>query len=161
MLKIYAESVKESLGFQFDPEEIFFTFSKKHVFRGMHFQGSPHKISKVVSIIQGKATDYLLDLRSHSSTFGNLQIVDLSEEDPSSIFIPTGIAHGYLSLSENTIISYMFDGDFCANCDTGISGREIEEFLPITFADAIKSERDQFLPSFEIFKYKTKCEPCE
>lgn len=128
-----------------------------NVFRGMHFQGSPHSLAKVVSIIQGNAIDYLLDIRRSSPTFGSLQIVELNENLPVSIYIPDGIAHGYLSISNDTIISYMFDGVFCENCDTGISGLDIEEFLPIGFGETLRSIRDQELPDFKSFSYKSKC----
>ena len=49
------------------------------------------------------------------------------------------------------------DGFFCANCDGGISGEIINDYLPIDFADTIRSEKDLNLQSFENFHYESSC----
>jgi dTDP-4-dehydrorhamnose 3,5-epimerase-like enzyme len=141
----------------FDTYEHFFTESKKNVFRGMHFQGDPHAVSKVISIALGKAKDFLFDMREESETYGNLQIVDLDDSTPASIFIPTGVAHGYLALAEKTIISYRMDGPFCGNCDGGFSGELVSGHLPILLADSIRSLRDTELITFENYHFKSEC----
>ena len=155
--KAYTAGDAGSFPVNFNLIEHFFTFSKKNVFRGLHFQGAPHEVSKIVSIVQGKATDFLLDMRQDSPTFGNLQIRDFDSENPISIYIPVGVAHGYIALEDKTIISYKMDGFFCANCDGGISGEIINDYLPIDFADTIRSEKDLKLRSFENFHYESSC----
>jgi dTDP-4-dehydrorhamnose 3,5-epimerase-like enzyme len=74
-----------------------------------------------------------------------------------SIYIPIGVAHGYIALEDKTIISYKIDGFFCANCDGGIGGEIIADYLPIDFADTIRSEKDLNLQSFENFHYESSC----
>jgi dTDP-4-dehydrorhamnose 3,5-epimerase-like enzyme len=155
--KAYIAGDSGSFPVPFQMFEHFFTTSKKNVFRGMHFQGDPHGVSKVVSIIQGSATDYLLDFRVNSKTYGNLKIQEMNSANPVSIFIPHGVAHGYISLENETIMSYMFDGKFCADCDAGISGEILNEYLPINFSDTIRSEKDMNLTSFNSFKYESRC----
>lgn len=155
--KAYTAGDNGSIPVTFNLFEHFFTYSDKNVFRGLHFQGAPHEVSKIVSIVQGKATDFLLDMRRDSPTFGNLQIRDFDSENPISIYIPIGVAHGYIALEDKTIISYKLDGFFCANCDGGISGEIISEYLPIDFADTIRSEKDLKLGSFENFHYESSC----
>lgn len=155
--KAYTAGDAGSFPVKFNVIEHFFTFSKRNVFRGLHFQGAPHEVSKIVSIVQGKATDFLLDMRHDSPTFGNLQIRDFDSENPISIYIPVGVAHGYIALEDKTIISYKLDGFFCANCDGGISGEIINNYLPIDFADTIRSEKDLKLRSFENFHYESRC----
>jgi dTDP-4-dehydrorhamnose 3,5-epimerase-like enzyme len=123
----------------------------------MHFQGDPHAVSKVISIALGKAKDFLFDMREESETYGNLQIVDLDDSTPASIFIPTGVAHGYLALAEKTIISYRMDGPFCGNCDGGFSGELVTGHLPILLADSIRSLRDTELITFENYHFKSEC----
>jgi dTDP-4-dehydrorhamnose 3,5-epimerase len=142
----------------FNTYEHFFTESHKNVFRGMHFQGDPHPVSKIISIVQGSAIDFLFDMREDSATYRNLQIVNLDEQNPSSIFIPAGVAHGYLATTEKTIISYRMNGAFCANCDGGFSGQLLDNFLPIPFEDTIQSPRDSFLFKFQDYTYFSKCE---
>ncbi len=157
LLKAYSSANIGLPPISFNTYEHFFTESHKNVFRGMHFQGNPHQVSKIISIVQGSAIDFLFDMRENSLTFRNLQIVNLDATIPSSIYIPTGVAHGYLATSEKTIISYRMDGPFCANCDGGFSGKLIANHLPIPFPKAIQSARDTDLIQFEDYKYVTKC----
>ena len=156
--KAYVAGQLGSFPVSFKMFEHFFTYSKKNVFRGMHFQGDPHGISKIVSIINGRAIDFLLDLRVDSETYGNLKIQEMNSDNPVSIYIPHGVAHGYISLENQTIMSYKFDGFFCANCDGGISGEVINEYLPIDFSTTIRSQKDMNLQGIGNFKYQTSCQ---
>ena len=157
LFKAYTAADTELFPIPFDTYEHFFTESKKNVFRGMHFQGSPHAVSKIVSLVYGKAIDFLFDMRENSETFGNLQIINLDEAKPASIFIPTGVAHGYLALAEKTIISYRMDGPFCGNCDGGFSGGLVAGHLPVLLSETIRSKRDAELIEFEEHQYRSEC----
>ena len=157
LFKAYTAADLEIIPVPFDTYEHFFTESRKYVFRGMHFQGDPHAVSKIISIVQGKAIDFLFDMRENSETYGNLQIVELDETEPASIFIPIGVAHGYLSLEEKTVISYRMDGPFCGKCDGGFSGELVAKFLPIQFSETIQSPRDASLIDYQNYKYQSDC----
>jgi len=158
LFKAYTTADTGIFPIPFNTYEHFFTESKKNVFRGMHFQGQPHAVSKIVSIVSGKAKDFLFDMRKESETYGNLQILDLDESTPTSILIPTGVAHGYLALTEKTILSYRMDGAFCRNCDGGFSGEIVAGHLPISLEDTIRSVRDAKLFAFAGYQYKSDCE---
>lgn len=157
LFKAYTAADSETFPIPFDTFEHFFTESKMNVFRGMHFQSQPHAVSKIISVVLGKAKDFLFDMREESETYGNLQIVDLDELTPTSIFIPIGVAHGYLALAERTILSYRMDGAFCGNCDGGFSGGMVAEHLPILLAETIRSTRDAELVEFKNYQYKSEC----
>ena len=157
LFKAYTAADTDLFPVPFNTYEHFFTESKKNVFRGMHFQGRPHAVSKIISVVLGNAKDFLFDMREASETYGNLQIVDLDESKPASILIPAGVAHGYLSLAEKTIISYRMDGPFCGNCDGGFSGRLVADHLPILLSETIQSARDAALVAFEDYQYKSEC----
>lgn len=158
LFKAYSSASKELFPVPFETYEHFFTESNKNVFRGMHFQGSPHAVSKVVSLVQGKAIDLLFDMRKNSQTFGFLQLINLDEATPASIYIPTGVAHGYLALEEKTIISYRMSGPFCGNCDSGFSGEMVDKLLPISIEKTIRSQRDLGLLEFDEFDYNSICD---
>lgn len=155
--KPFAEYDLKKHQIDFVTVEHFFTLSRRNVFRGLHFQGAPHEATKVVSIVSGKVIDYLLDLRIDSPTYGSLKILELSALNPSSVYIPTGIAHGYISLDENSIVSYRQDSPFCPHCDSGVSWKVIEQFLPTIDSPLIISERDQCLDNLHNFEYRTEC----
>lgn len=158
LFKAYTAADNELFPIPFDTYEHFFTESRKNVFRGMHFQGNPHAVSKIISVVLGRAKDFLFDMREESETYGNLQIVDLDDSTPASIFIPKGVAHGYLALAEKTIISYRMDGPFCGNCDGGFSGGMVADHLPILLLETIRSIRDAELVSFEEYQYRSECD---
>jgi len=79
--------------------------SKKNVLRGMHFQNKKAQ-GKYVSVIKGKIFDVVVDLRRKSKTFGKWFSVILSQKNCTSIYIPAGFAHGFLSLENENIVYY-------------------------------------------------------
>jgi len=157
LFKAYVAGDQGSFSNQFLTYEHFFTESHKNVFRGMHFQGLPHAASKIISLVQGATIDFLFDLRRESKTFGFLQIQEMNAAKPSSLLIPTGVAHGYLVLEEKTVISYRMDGPFCENCDSGVSADLVAEFLPVPLMKTIRSVRDLALPAFGQNDFESKC----
>lgn len=157
LFKAYVAGSTGTFSTPFTTYEHFFTESHANVFRGMHFQGSPHAVTKVISLVHGATIDFLFDMREDSETFGVLQIQEMDARTPMSLLIPPGIAHGYLVLKENTLISYRMDGPFCENCDSGISAEFVTEYLPIPFSETIRSNRDLNLPEFGSIKYESSC----
>lgn len=140
--KVYVLDSEELGNISFQTFEHFFTFSKLNVFRGMHLQSGIHPSAKIVSLVFGSATDFLLDLRSESPTFGYLQIEKLNNKTSKSVYIPTGIAHGYVSHSDNTIFSYRYEVAFCQQCDSGINARIIEPYIGSQLNNLVISDRD-------------------
>ncbi len=74
--------------------------------RGLHYQNPPFAESKLVRCVSGSAYDIVLDIRPNSQTFGQWQSFTLSAKDMNAVFIPTGCAHGFLTLEEHTAIHY-------------------------------------------------------
>lgn len=125
--KFYSSEIFQTTGFS--PVELFFTSSTKNVFRGMHLQTGQHQTSKIVFVLKGKISDFLLDLRKDSESYSVINRIELTEETPFSLFIPKGVAHGYHVVSSQAIVGYMMDGDFCSRCDSGVSPSRILNFL--------------------------------
>ena len=83
------------------------SFSKKKgVIRGLHFQKPKLDQSKYVSVIQGKILDVIVDLRKESVSYGKHLSFILSSQNLKSLFIPSGFAHGFSVLEDNTIVLY-------------------------------------------------------
>ncbi len=79
--------------------------SKKNVLRGLHFQVK-HPQGKLISVLKGEIFDVTVDLRKNSKTFGKYFSIRLSEKNCTSIFVPQGFAHGFLTLKKENIICY-------------------------------------------------------
>ena len=79
--------------------------SKKNVIRGLHFQEKKPQ-GKFISVIKGKIIDVVVDLRKNSKTYGKHFKIILSERNCTSVYIPTGFAHGFGGLEKENIVIY-------------------------------------------------------
>lgn len=78
--------------------------------RGMHYQHAPHAEPKLVRVVVGAVYDVLIDLRKDSSTYCQWYGVKLDVDSKRAIFIPAGMAHGFLTLVDETLVHYeMFE----------------------------------------------------
>ena len=81
------------------------SLSKKNVIRGLHLQIRKPQ-GKFITVIQGKIFDVVVDCRKNSKTFGKYFSIILTESENNSLFIPEGFAHGYCSLTDNSLLHY-------------------------------------------------------
>ena len=79
--------------------------SKKNVLRGLHFQVKRPQ-GKLISVLKGEIFDVAVDLRKNSKTYGKYFSIKLSDKNCTSVFIPPGFAHGFLTLKKENIICY-------------------------------------------------------
>ena len=100
-LKELFEQKKFRKKFIFD----YFSVSKKNVIRGLHLQYRKPQV-KIISVISGRIFDIVLDCRKNSKTFGKHYTINISSRDNVSLYIPEGFAHGFCSLTDNTILHY-------------------------------------------------------
>lgn len=118
--KMFVFSKLQDLNIEFNIKESYLNSSKKDVIRGMHFQNPPYDHQKLVSCIGGKVLDVFLDIRKNSKTFGKFQSVELKESDNLMVYLPKGIAHGFLALEDNSKLLYYTDSEYKRDYDTGI-----------------------------------------
>ena len=79
---------------------------KKNTLRGIHLQERPFQQAKLVSVVQGKIIDIVVDLRKKSKSFGKYELINLSNKNMHQVYIPENFGHGYITLSKNSLISY-------------------------------------------------------
>ena len=80
--------------------------SCRNVLRGLHFQLAPHEQGKLVRVTQGAVFDIAVDIRKDSKTFGQHVAVELSAVNKRQLWIPPGLAHGFLVLTETAEFLY-------------------------------------------------------
>lgn len=88
--------------------------------RGLHYQLEPQAEYKLVSCLQGSIFDVILDLRKGSPTFGLWNSFVLRPES-GSLLIPPMVAHGFQTLTDNTIIMYLHSSDYFPQLSLGIN----------------------------------------
>ena len=79
--------------------------SKKNVIRGLHIQTKKPQ-GKLITVLNGKIFDAVIDCRKKSKTFGKIFTTEMSADKNISLYIPEGFAHGFCSLKDNTILHY-------------------------------------------------------
>jgi dTDP-4-dehydrorhamnose 3,5-epimerase len=146
--KKLTKNLLESIGFKFDLFEEFYTKSFNGVIRGMHFTLPPYDQTKIVYCISGSVMDVILDLRP-GANYGNFQKFILDSAKPSLLIIPKGVAHGFKSLSDDSILVYKTDSEYNLNFDSGLYYNSFGCDWGIE--DPVISERDQGLIKFEDF----------
>lgn len=129
--------------------EEFWSSSARGVLRGMHFQLPPYHQEKLVTCTAGRVLDVLLDLRRDEPTFGQSWSVELSAESGKSLFISRGIAHGFLSLEDGSVMLYKTSTVHSAMHDAGIRWDSIGVSWPIS--EPIISDRDRVHPPLSRF----------
>ena len=81
------------------------SFSRQSTLRGMHYQLEKTQ-GKLVRVVSGVVYDVAVDLRKNSPTYGNWMGLELSAENHKQLWIPAGLAHGFLVLSTSAEFLY-------------------------------------------------------
>ncbi len=148
-VKIFHADTFAELGLATDFKEEYFSTSIKNVLRGLHFQTPPADHVKLVTCIEGAVKDVAVDLRKNSATFGKHFMIELSAEKSNMLYIPKGLAHGFLTLTERATMLYNVTTVYSPANDKGIlwssCGIDWQCDTPIL------SDRDKIHPTFAEF----------
>ncbi len=79
---------------------------RRGTLRGLHFQAEPHGEAKLVRCVRGTIYDLLVDLRPDSHIFRQHLALELSAESRTGVYIPAGVAHGFLTLTDDCEVHY-------------------------------------------------------
>lgn len=100
------ESFRQATGLDVNFVQDNHSRSRKGVLRGLHYQLPPHAQGKLVRVVSGSVFDVAVDMRRESPTYGRWVGVELSEENHRQLWIPAGLAHGFLVTSESADFLY-------------------------------------------------------
>ena len=129
--------------------------SKKNVLRGLHLQ-TKYSQTKLITVLKGKILDVVVDLRKNSRTFGKSISITLSANNPKSIIIPKGCAHGFLGLDKENIIYYLCDNYRSKQHEVGINWDDKDLNIQWPIKKPKISKKDKNNLSFELYKRKFK-----
>lgn len=118
------------------------------ILRGLHWQAEPRPDAKLVRCTSGAIFDVIVDLRPRSATFSRWQGFELSALNRHMLFVPSGFAHGFVTIEDNSEVFYqMFD---CYVSELSRGMHWADETIGIDWKYPIRkvSERDSALPRF-------------
>lgn len=121
--------------------------SSKGVLRGLHFQIA-HPQIKLVTVLAGSIYDVAVDIRPESPTYKKYFGTPILHDVHKQLYVPHGFAHGYLTLSPNTVVMYKCSELYFPELERGIryDDPEIDIIWP-TMDQVIISEKDSKLPT--------------
>ena len=134
--------------------------SKYGVLRGLHFQKPPYAQSKLVRVVKGRVLDVAVDIRVGSATYGKYVAVELTEDNHRQLFLPRGMAHGFVVLSDEAIFQYKCDNLYHPESEGSIiwNDPQIGIAWGVDEMDVILSEKDKHHATLaeleEVFNYK-------
>lgn len=152
--KCFEKNIFAQNGIHLNPVEEIETTSKKGVLRGLHLQ-LQHSQAKLLRVVRGKIFDVSVDIRKESKTFGQWYSIYLSAENKKMLYIPSGFAHGCLSMQEDTTFYYLCSEAYHPEFNSGIIWKDEELCInwPSDMLDKISvSEKDQRLLKFSQLK---------
>jgi dTDP-4-dehydrorhamnose 3,5-epimerase len=144
----------EKTGIDFSVKQANFSVSNKGVIRGIHYSLAPEGQSKLVTCVSGEIVDVIVDIRPDSPTFKQVEYVSLTPENGFSVVIQSGLGHGFVSLKNNSGVSYLLSSPFSPEFELDIS--PIDNELNILWGEKtdnklefIYSEKDLGAPTLQ------------
>lgn len=154
----FMESFKASTYIEFGIPEMFrqdnHSKSAKNVLRGLHFQAPPMDQGKLVRVTRGSVLDVAVDIRKNSKTYGQHISVILSEKNHEIFWVPSGFAHGFLTLEDDTEFLYKVTNEYSKESEGGILFDDLD--LAINWGlpsnECIISPKDKLLSTWKDFE---------
>jgi len=119
---------------------------RRGTLRGMHYQADPHGEAKLVRCTRGAIFDVIVDVRPGSPTYGRWFGAELTPDNHLGLFIPTGFAHGFQTLADDSEVFYQISVEYVAAAARGIRHDDPAIGIVWPLPVAVISERDRALP---------------
>ena len=117
--------------------------------RGLHYQAAPHEEAKLVSCIRGAIHDVIVDLRPTSPAFRRPFALVLRADEHRALYIPKGLAHGFLTLEDDAEVFYQMSVPYAPACARGVRWNDPAFGIAWPEPPQHLSERDRTYPDFQ------------
>jgi dTDP-4-dehydrorhamnose 3,5-epimerase len=121
---------------------------RRGTLRGLHYQVAPHEEAKLVRCTLGAVFDVAVDLRPGSTTLCDWVGVDLSAENRRALYVPEGCAHGFLTLADDSEVSYQMSEFHAPEAARGVRFDDPAFGIDWPAEVAVVNERDRSYPDF-------------
>lgn len=116
--------------------------------RGMHYQVEPHAETKIVSVTAGAVFDVVVDLRAASPSFRSWFGIELSSTNLRALLVPPGLAHGFITLTDDTVVHYHINELYRAEAARGVRWDDPAFAIDWPFEPLVMAERDRRYQDF-------------
>lgn len=123
---------------------------RKGTLRGLHYQIAPHEEVKLIHCSRGAIYDVVLDLRRESPTFKDWVAAMLTLEKRNMMYVPEGCAHGFLTLEDESEVTYQMSEFWNAESARGVRWNDPAFQIQWPAKVEVISERDRTYPDFKI-----------
>ncbi|MFH8289676.1 dTDP-4-dehydrorhamnose 3,5-epimerase family protein [Streptomyces sp. NPDC018059] len=124
--------------------------SRRGVVRGIHYTGTPPGAAKYVYCAAGRSLDIVVDIRRGSPTYGRWDAVLLDPEELRAVYLPVGVGHAFVALTDHTVMSYLTSTPYVADNELALSVLDPALGLPIPEdIEPLLSERDTYALTLE------------
>ena len=115
--------------------------------RGLHLQRAPHSEAKLVRSGSGMLWDVAVDVRAGSPTRGRWWGILLEAHDGRALYIPEGVAHGFLTMTDDCAVTYQISAPYVAEAAAGIRWDDSDLAIEWPRSPTVLSDRDRSLPA--------------
>ena len=115
---------------------------RRGTLRGLHYQAAPHGEAKLVRCVRGRIYDLLVDLRPESHIYRQHLAIELSAEGREAVYIPPGVAHGFLTLTDDCEVHYAMSEFFEPSAARGVRWNDPAFGIVLPAPVEVISERD-------------------
>jgi dTDP-4-dehydrorhamnose 3,5-epimerase len=119
---------------------------RRGTLRGLHYQAEPHGEAKVVRCVRGTICDLLADLRPESLTYRQHLAIELSADQRNAVYVPAGVAHGFLTLTDDCEVHYAMSEFFEPQAARGVRWNDPAFGIVLPEPVRVISERDASYP---------------
>lgn len=114
--------------------------------RGLHFIPEERGEAKLVRCIRGRIFDVAVDVRAGSPTYGCHFAIELTADRQNALFLPRGVAHGFMTIEDDCDVLYQFSEPHRAGIELGVRWDDPDIAIAWPLEPAVISPRDRTLP---------------
>jgi dTDP-4-dehydrorhamnose 3,5-epimerase len=143
------DRLEETIGHSLDLRQGNTSVSRRGSVRGIHFADIPPSQAKYVTVPQGAALDFVIDIRVGSPTFGRWDTVLLDDKDRRALYLAEGLGHCFVALTDNATMSYLVTDVYNPAREHGINplDSDVALIFPPEAGELLLSPKDTDAPS--------------
>ncbi|MHB0971389.1 MAG: dTDP-4-dehydrorhamnose 3,5-epimerase [Thermoanaerobaculia bacterium] len=114
--------------------------------RGLHYQAAPSEETKLVRCTRGAIWDVVADLRRESPTYLKWTAAELTARNYRQLYVPAGVAHGFITLEDESEVSYAMGAPYDAAASRGVCWDDPTLAIAWPIAPVVMNQRDREWP---------------